>query len=96
MVERPWSELDAFGAQPAAGLLRGGLPPALLRDDLDPSFYEEWLDSYFARDVQELFRIEKRAGFLKLLQPRVYGFDTGFVCHVRGWDSLRAEDHGSL
>jgi predicted AAA+ superfamily ATPase len=26
------------------------------------------LDSYYARDVQELFRVEKRTGFLKLLE----------------------------
>src|SRR2546425_612443 len=100
------------------------------------------LSPYFARDVQELFRLEKRAGFLRVLslllrqsggllsvtnlasdsqisrptimnwlevyevthtirvlrpfaaggrreivaQPKVYGFDTGFVCHTRGWD----------
>lgn len=29
-------------------------------------------------------------------QPRIYGFDTGFVCHARGWESLRGEDHGVL
>jgi hypothetical protein len=28
----------------------------------------EWLDSYFARDVQELFRLEKRAGLLRVLE----------------------------
>jgi predicted AAA+ superfamily ATPase len=110
------------------------------------------MDSYFARDVQELFRLEKRGAFLKLLelvlrqsgglleisslakhsgvsrptvmnwlevfqithathllrpyaeggrreilaQPKLYGFDTGFVCHARGWDALRAEDCGLL
>jgi len=27
---------------------------------------------------------------------RVYGFDTGFVCHARGWRSLRQEDLGGL
>ena len=29
-------------------------------------------------------------------QPRAFGFDTGFAAHARGWDSLRAEDHGLL
>ena len=28
--------------------------------------------------------------------PKVYGFDTGFVCHARGWRSLRREDCGNL
>ncbi len=147
-----WSELDAFGATEEQRLLRGGLPPALLAEELDPGFYAEWMDSYYARDVQELFRVEKRAGFLALLdvllkqssgladisalahasqltrptvmnylnvletthairvlrpyhggssrelvhRPKIYGFDTGFVCFSRGWDSLRAEDRGGL
>ena len=146
-------ELPAFGgAELRARLLRGGLPPALLAERHDPEFYSEWLDSYFARDVQELFRLEKRAAFLRALglllrqsggmlsvtslasesqvsrptimswlevyqvthtvrvvrpfaaggrreivaQPKVFGFDTGFVCHARGWDHLRAEDCGVL
>jgi len=28
--------------------------------------------------------------------PKVYGFDTGFVCHARGISSLRPEDMGGL
>src|ERR1035437_7851931 len=146
-------ELPAFSiANVRERLLRGGLPPALLAAEHNPEFYGEWLDSYFARDVQELFRLEKRAGFLRVLelllrqsggmldvtklatesqisrptvtnwlevyqithtahlvrpysaggrrevvaQPKVFGFDTGLVCHARGWDHLRAEDCGVL
>ena len=146
-------ELPAFGMTDLRErLLRGGLPPALLAKKLNPEFYAEWLDSYFARDVQELFRLEKRSGFLRVLellmrqsggmldvtklaaesqisrpavtnwlevyqithvahlvrpysaggrreivaQPKVFGFDTGLVCHARGWDYLRTEDCGVL
>ena len=146
-------ELAAFGVTDVRErLLRGGLPPALLADKLNPEFFGEWMDSYFARDVQELFRLEKRAGFLRLLellfrqsggmldvtklaaesqvsrptvtnwlevyqtthvvhlvrphaaggrreivaQPKVFGFDTGLVCHARDWDKLRTEDCGVL
>jgi len=146
-------ELPAFGLTDLRKrLLRGGLPPALLAKEHNPEFYAEWLDSYFARDVQELFRLEKRAGFLRVLellmrqsggmldvtklaaesqisrpavtnwlevyqithvahlvrpysaggrreivaQPKVFGFDTGLVCHARGWDHLRTEDCGVL
>jgi predicted AAA+ superfamily ATPase len=146
-------ELEAFGIRDLKERLhRGGLPPALLSESHDAEFYSEWLDSYFARDVQELFRLEKWAGFLNVLslllrqsggmldvsrlardaqisrptvmnwlevyqatqtihllrpfagggrseivaQPRVYGFDTGFVAHARGWDTLRADDCGML
>lgn len=146
-------ELPAFGVTDVRErLLRGGLPPALLAEKHNPEFYAEWMDSYFARDVQELFRLEKRAGFLRLLelvmrqsggmldvsklaaesqvsrptvtnwlevyqvthvahlvrpfsaggrreivaQPKVFGFDTGLVCHARGWDHLRPGDCGVL
>jgi predicted AAA+ superfamily ATPase len=50
-----WSEIAAFGATPAKRLLHGGLPPALLAGSKKPSFYREWLDSFFARDIQRLF-----------------------------------------
>ena len=29
-------------------------------------------------------------------QPKAYLFDTGFVCHARGWDHMRPEDCGVL
>lgn len=62
-------ELPAFGMTDLPErLLRGGLPPALLAKEHNLEFYGEWLDSYFARDVQELFRLEKRAGFLRVLE----------------------------
>ncbi len=146
-------ELPAFGITDLQDrLLRGGLPPALMSEQHNWEFYAEWLDSYFARDVQELFRVEKRGAFLTLVElvlrqsgglmevtslakhagvsrptiiswlevleathvayrlrpfsgggrreliarPKLYGFDTGFVCHARGWDRLRPEDCGLL
>lgn len=49
-------------------LLHGGLPEALLASRPDPSFYAEWLDSFYARDIQELFAIRERTGFLRLLR----------------------------
>jgi uncharacterized protein len=62
-------ELPAFGvADLDRRLLRGGLPQALLAAEHDSGAYQEWLDSYFARDVQELFRVDKRGAFLRLLE----------------------------
>lgn len=146
-------ELAAFGVRDLKErLLRGGLPQALLSRERDAEFYSEWMDSFFARDIQELFRVEKRTGFLLLLetllrqsgglievsslakasglsrptilnylnvlqvthaidllrpyhggarrellqQPKVYGFDTGFAAHARGWGELRPDDCGLL
>lgn len=62
-------ELPAFGVTDLQDrLLRGGLPPALMSEQHNWEFYAEWLDSYFARDVQELFRVEKRGAFLTLVE----------------------------
>jgi predicted AAA+ superfamily ATPase len=148
MVE---SDLVDFG-QPDLGrrLLRGGLPPFFLADSVPERDFQEWMDAYWAKDIQELFRLERRqsfqrfaelvftnsggifeatryagpcevsrttiANYLRVLEetfvahvvrpyahnptaeiisaPRVYGFDTGFVCYYRGWDKLRPEDLG--
>ena len=51
----PWHELAAFGAALPQRLLHGGLPPALLAQSKQPGFYREWMDSFFARDIQRLF-----------------------------------------
>jgi len=49
-------------------LLYGGLPEILLSEKRDSAFYSEWLDSFYARDVHELFRVDKRYGFLTLAE----------------------------
>jgi uncharacterized protein len=62
-------EMAAFGVRDLTErLFRGGLPQTLLSERYDPEFYGEWMDSFFARDIQELFRVEKRSGFLRLLE----------------------------
>ncbi len=49
-------------------LLHGGLPEPLLASQKDAYFFSEWMDSFYARDIQELFGIRNRVGFLKLFQ----------------------------
>lgn len=133
-------------------LLRGGLPEFFLAPDLPERAYQEWIDAYWAKDILELFRLERRHAFRRLFEllfthsggifeasryakpcevsrttisnylaaldatfavhvlrpfaeggraeivsaPRVYGFDTGLVCHQRGWTDLRPDDLGHL
>jgi hypothetical protein len=50
-----WEEMPAFGISLPQRLYHGGLPPALLAETKKPSFYREWPDSFFARDIQRLF-----------------------------------------
>jgi len=49
-------------------LLHGGFPEMLLADAPDPAFFEEWLASFYARDIQELFGVRNRMGFLALVR----------------------------
>ncbi len=133
-------------------LFRGGLPPFFLPGKLPERDFQEWLDAFWAKDIQVLFRLERRDPFQRFVEllmaqsggifeatkfappcevsrttiknylnilesmfvvhvvrpfstrrpteivaaPRVYGFDTGFVCYYRGWHSLRREDLGKL
>lgn len=133
-------------------LLRGGLPPFLLSKKFPEADFQEWIDAYWAKDIQELFRLERKYSFQKFIElimaqsgsifeatrftapcevsrttitnylkvleetfvahiirpfshhrpteiisaPKVYGFDTGFVCYYRGWHELREQDLGIL
>ena len=133
-------------------LLQGGLPPLFLSPELPERDFQEWTDAYWAKDIQELFRLERRFSFQRFVElllaqsggifeatkfaapcevsrqtianylgvleatavalvvrpfssrrsneiiaaPKVYGFDTGFVCAFRGWTSLRPDDRGRL
>jgi hypothetical protein len=132
--------------------LHGGLPPFFLAPGVPERDFQEWMDAFWAKDIQELFRLERRQAFQRFLElllarsggmfeatafarpcevsrttissylavleatgvavvlrpfsgrksteivaaPKVYGFDTGFVCYHRGWDRLRADDLGFL
>lgn len=49
-------------------LAHGGLPPFFLAESPPERDYQEWLDAFWAKDVQELFRIEKRAPFARLFE----------------------------
>ncbi len=146
-------DLAAFGQEDLQHrLLHGGLPSFFLAKTLPEAEFQEWIDSYWAKDIQELFRLERRAAFQKLLElllaqsggifeatrfagpcevnrqtitnylsvldatsvmhvirpfstrrsteitsaPKVYAFDTGFVCFAQGWRDLRREDLGLL
>jgi hypothetical protein len=146
-------DLADFGAPDLERrLLRGGLPPFFLAGEAPEREVQEWVDSYWAKDILELFRLERRHSFQRFVEllhvqsgglfeatrfardcevsrtsitnylavleatfvahvirpfsarrateiiaaPKVYGFDTGFVCHYRGVERLRAEDFGLL
>lgn len=149
-----WEEcLDAFNIHDLdKRLLFGGLPEMLLSKNRDNEFYEEWIDSFYARDIAELFAVRNRTAFITLFklicfrsggqlditdlakeagisrpsvisyldaleisnailrippffggghreiirQPKIYAFDTGFIVHVRGWESIRETDRGHL
>src|SRR5574341_1378766 len=49
-------------------LLRGGLPPFFLAEQLPERDFQEWTDAYWAKDIQELFRLERRRSFQKFAE----------------------------
>ena len=49
-------------------LLHGGLPEALLQEEKRSASYGEWIDSFYARDILELFDVRNRQGFLSLFR----------------------------
>ena len=65
-----WEECaDPFGITNLdRRLLHGGLPELLLADHMSPEFFGEWIDSFYARDIVELFAIRNRQGFLALFR----------------------------
>ncbi len=64
-----WREGRSFGeTNLEARLLKGGFPELLLSEYLDPSFFEEWSDSFYSRDIQELFGVRNRGAFIALLR----------------------------
>ena len=143
---------DAHQADLRHRLLRGGMPSFFLTPQVDEREFQEWMDAYWAKDIQELFRLERRDSFLRFAElvlaqssgifeatrfaapcevsrptianylrvleatfvahvirpfsrhrpteivaaPKVYGFDTGFICYYRGWQELREDDLGIL
>ena len=147
------ADLADFGGPGIEHRLRnGGLPPMFLNDAFPERECQEWMDAYWAKDVQELFRLERRHSFQRFLEllfvqsgglfeaasfaspcqvsrttiqnylaaleatfavtvvrpyhsgkaaeivaaPKVYGFDTGFVCVFRGWRDLGPDRFGPL
>ena len=63
-----WSELPAFNATLVKRLFHGGLPQALLADAKPTDFYREWMDSFFARDIQRLFAFRNPEKFNTLFE----------------------------
>ena len=65
-----WEECaDTFGITDLdRRLLHGGLPEALLAETKSRHAFAEWIDSFYARDILELFSVRNRQGFLGLFR----------------------------
>ncbi len=49
-------------------LQRGGLPPFFLAETPMERDFQDWIDAYWAKDLQELFRLGRRDSFLQLTE----------------------------
>lgn len=61
------TERERAGGSLPERLARGGLPPFFLGEASELEA-QEWLDAYWAKDVQELFRLERRASFVRFVE----------------------------
>lgn len=48
--------------------LHGGLPQFFLAPEPPERDFQEWMDAYWAKDIQELFRLERRASFQRFVE----------------------------
>lgn len=49
-------------------LLHGGLPPFFLSKEFPEKSYQDWIDSFWAKDIEELFNLEKKPAFMKMFE----------------------------
>jgi hypothetical protein len=61
------ADRESAGGSLTDRLSRGGLPAHFLEGGSDRDV-QEWLDSYWAKDIQELFRLERRVGFARFVE----------------------------
>ncbi len=63
------ADLADFGQEDLSyRLVRGGLPPFFLSEDLPERDFQDWIDAYWAKDIQELFRLERRWSFQRFVE----------------------------
>jgi predicted AAA+ superfamily ATPase len=63
------SELSIFGNPDIRHrFLFGGLPSFFAQEQLPETDFREWIDAYWAKDIQELFSITKRSSFQKFAE----------------------------
>lgn len=62
-------DLTAFGNLDLPHrFLHGGLPSFFLAEEPPERDFQEWMDAYWAKDIQELFRLERRHSFQKFIE----------------------------
>jgi predicted AAA+ superfamily ATPase len=63
-----FDELSAFNVPLVRRLYHGGLPQALLTETKQIGFYRDWMDSFFAKDIQQLFAFRDSEKFNTLFE----------------------------
>jgi hypothetical protein len=63
-----FDELPAFNVPLVRRLYNGGLPQALLAETKHTGFYRDWMDSFFAKDIQQLFAFRDSEKFNTLFE----------------------------
>lgn len=49
-------------------IIKGGLPPYILSSNISEQDYWQWFESYWAKDIEDIFGIGKKSAFLKFTE----------------------------
>lgn len=64
-----WADLEDFGCVDLVRrLTHGGLPAFFLANEWPEKDFQDWLDGFWAKDVAELFRLERRDSFMRFVE----------------------------
>lgn len=62
-------DLEDFGERNLSyRFLHGGLPPFFLSKKILEREFQEWMDAFWSKDIQELFRLERHHSFIKFAE----------------------------
>jgi hypothetical protein len=75
-------------------MVNGGLPPFFLSSAFPEKSYQEWMDSFWAKDIEELFNIEKKGAFLKFFE--LLGLQSGGIFEAKSFSAPCGVSHTTI
>ncbi|MBK9323033.1 MAG: ATP-binding protein [Bdellovibrionaceae bacterium] len=75
-------------------LFKGGFPAVCNQSKFDENYFSDWIDSYWAKDIQEQFSIRKRDSFIKFFE--LLCLQSGGMFEAKSFSSPCAVSHNTI